>query len=836
MLMSWYTASWDKLSSPIIDPSLLLLRFPFNTLSIYRTFSAICISFAYNVTSKYLRCYRRKSSLFSCLMLLCVAFGAAVSSAKNARRRAAYASINEEKRASMLLARRGAFAKRAVCPGMCRDERLQSKRERPKYRTQNSLLKRLESISTHAWCLPPVDDCRLCGAVRYLRESKGFCCLHGQVSLALPQMPLELWNLYISTTSPAAVHFRKRCRTYNNTTAFSSLGITYDHTLAQSNKGIYTLRVQGAVYHFIRSLIPHEGQGRQLQLYFYDTEHEMHNRLSQSGNLDMHILEDIVEMMKLNPYASFFRSLRELPNLKDYTIVLRADPCLDMRIYSMPTTHQVAAIWNELTDVPIDHPHDIRVCTSAGKTYRLHYYYGCYDPLQYPLLFPYGESGWHTRIEKLNPLDIGHEVRRYTRCAGHQAISLDKEHCGESILAQELQNLQANRWKRNNVAAREFYCYLFQIRANDATNILRAGRLVQQYQIDCYIKIETQRLDYFRSEQVQHDLRIESFEGIIKSMACDGNLSGEKIGQKFVLPSSYIGSPRDMQRRYLNALALVSEYGKPDFFITVTCNPNWPEIREGLLPGEEAQNRSDLVARIFRARNEEFKNEIVTRKLLAQMEPKIYALNDITPDIKNWTARVCVVNKTGPRISSQANPIKFQKLLLADEQAMLYRSDVDLLKNSLQSDETYLISNALVQPVKQGFENPLVNNKYQWIIGARTVVLPTEKKDFVFSALTPVFTHYNQFHKFIGTRGLISTVAVIFSKHDQRCVSSRGRENTLREYVAIDEAFTPFIITFWNDAVPEDTYSMLDCVHNQHVIAALNFTVTKFHGLAKSIG
>ncbi|KAL6581097.1 hypothetical protein OROMI_007020 [Orobanche minor] len=216
------------------------------------------------------------------------------------------------------------------------------------------------------------------------------------------------------------------------------------------------------------------------------------------------------------------------------------------------------------------------------------------------------------------------------------------------------------------------------------------------------------------------------------------------------------------------------------------------------------------------------------------MEPKIYALNDITPDMKNWTARVCVLNKTGPRISSQATPIKFQKLLLADEQgnrveAMLYRSDVDLLKNSLQSDETYLISNALVQPVKQGFENPLVNNKYQWIIGARTAVLPTEKKDFVFSVLTPVFTHYNQFHKFIGTRGLISTVAVIFSKHNQRCVSSKGRENTLREYVAIDEAFTPFVITFWNDAVPEDTYSMLDCVHNQHVIAALNFTVTKFH-------
>ncbi|KAL6505623.1 hypothetical protein OROHE_023002 [Orobanche hederae] len=70
------------------------------------------------------------------------------------------------------------------------------------------------------------------------------------------------------------------------------------------------------------------------------------------------------------------------------------------------------------------------------------------------------------------------------------------------------------------------------------------------------------------------------------------------------------------------------------------------------------------------------------------------------------------------------------------------------------------------------------------------------------------------------------TVAVIFSRHDPRYVSSRGRENTLREYV---EAFRPFVITFWNDAVPDDTYSILDCVKNQHVIAALNFNVTRYH-------
>ncbi|KAL6529908.1 hypothetical protein OROMI_028553 [Orobanche minor] len=144
------------------------------------------------------------------------------------------------------------------------------------------------------------------------------------------------------------------------------------------------------------------------------------------------------------------------------------------------------------------------------------------------------------------------------------------------------------------------------------------------------------------------------------------------------------------------------------------------------------------------------------------MEPILYSVNKITPDMRNWSAKVCVLNKTCPRTSSQATPITFQKLLLADEQgnkveAMLYRTDVDLFKNSLSPNETYLISNAVVRPVNPGFKNPLVNNNHQWIISAKTAILPTEERAFVSPGLAPVFTCYDHFHKLIGTPSLIST-------------------------------------------------------------------------------
>ena len=42
------------------------------------------------------------------------------------------------------------------------------------------------------------------------------------------------------------------------------------------------------------------------------------------------------------------------------------------------------------------------------------------------------------------------------------------------------------------------------------------------------------------------------------------------------------------------------EYHKPDYFITMTCNPHWPEIQEHLREGQSAQDRLDIVARVFK--------------------------------------------------------------------------------------------------------------------------------------------------------------------------------------------------------------------------------------------
>ena len=55
-----------------------------------------------------------------------------------------------------------------------------------------------------------------------------------------------------------------------------------------------------------------------------------------------------------------------------------------------------------------------------------------------------------------------------------------------------------------------------------------------------------------------------------------------------------------MHKRQQNAITYVRKHGHPDLFITTTTNPNLPEIKNNLLPGQDPQDHPDIVARVFR--------------------------------------------------------------------------------------------------------------------------------------------------------------------------------------------------------------------------------------------
>jgi hypothetical protein len=142
------------------------------------------------------------------------------------------------------------------------------------------------------------------------------------------------------------------------------------------------------------------------------------------------------------------------------------------------------------------------------------------------------------------------------------------------------------------MSVRDYYCYKFQMRPGIFNPILYGKRLFQQFTVDTYIKIESSRLDYIRNHQ--DDIRADLYQEFVDSLHV-GEGTTEAIGKRTVMPSSFIGGPRDMRRRYMDVMALVRRFGKPYIFLTMTCNPNWDEIKRELYPGQTPLDRLDLV-------------------------------------------------------------------------------------------------------------------------------------------------------------------------------------------------------------------------------------------------
>lgn len=104
--------------------------------------------------------------------------------------------------------------------------------------------------------------------------------------------------------------------------------------------------------------------------------------------------------------------------------------------------------------------------------------------------------------------------------------------------------------------------------------------------------------------------RREVYKGIVDS-ECAGEYRGDRIGQRMVLPSSFIEGPRDMRILYMDAMAFVQHFGRPDLFITMTYNPDWIEIQRELHLGQTPQDRPYLVTKVFRAKLQDLKNQIL---------------------------------------------------------------------------------------------------------------------------------------------------------------------------------------------------------------------------------
>ena len=96
-------------------------------------------------------------------------------------------------------------------------------------------------------------------------------------------------------------------------------------------------------------------------------------------------------------------------------------------------------------------------------------------------------------------------------------------------------------------------------------------------------------------------------------------------GGKLILPLSFVGLTSYIPKHFKDALAIYFRLGPPDFFIIVTCNPDWPEFKEAastkinedsLTYRTVPQYRPDFIARIAKHKFVNTKNKKNNREFL----------------------------------------------------------------------------------------------------------------------------------------------------------------------------------------------------------------------------
>ena len=122
-------------------------------------------------------------------------------------------------------------------------------------------------------------------------------------------------------------------------------------------------------------------------------------------------------------------------------------------------------------------------------------------------------------------------------------------------------------------------------------------------------------------------MHIECHKGIVDHVARSvlnnpNNFNNsERLGNVFVLPSTYLGSPRNMHKNYQDAMAILRTIGRPDLFITMTCNSNCPELQRIISKfpiGTTCNDISNITVRLFYSQLRALLSDIVSGKIFGK--------------------------------------------------------------------------------------------------------------------------------------------------------------------------------------------------------------------------
>ena len=467
------------------------------------------------------------------------------------------------------------------------------------------------------------NPCPHCGCVLFFTEDKANirkkCCNNGKIFEhqsqypALRPLPAALLHYCVHRKN----HMGRNSVSYNQVLALGATGADNDsnHGGFETIHGNHSFLLHGRMYH---CLPDHNSRTGGLYFFTYDAIQQMQeygdrclNKRDESGQIKHYrFYKDIA--------ASIYTELKENNYLVQDCVAIgehvRQEATLTINLRT--SAFDVATIISEESDRPnrvvVFKLKNERSLRSISMTSAL------VEPLSYPLFFPFGEDGWSTDIAKQVPFYeyLLHRILVPDRCVGGELLMMPTQANPPTLIPVS----------RFQLMFRLGQMYLVDMVSRNIDYRLQFNRFNQEELFGLSQRDITNNEGTYE-ENVADFLTssVDTFDYATANAASQSDV----MAKKTFLSQSFHGSRRHLLSLAHNALCLVSEYGRPTLFITLTCNPYWDEIKEMLLEGETAYDRADITCKVFHAKLDSFMHNLRKGKYFGPCHEIVYEVRVI---------------------------------------------------------------------------------------------------------------------------------------------------------------------------------------------------------------
>ncbi|KAL4365824.1 hypothetical protein AHAS_Ahas07G0144700 [Arachis hypogaea] len=167
--------------------------------------------------------------------------------------------------------------------------------------------------------------------------------------------------------------------------------------------------------------------------------------------------------------------------------------------------------------------------------------------------------------------------------------------------------------KRETISMREFLSFRIQMRSHESQVLLKSRRLFQQFLVDSYTMVEAERLQYH-------------------------------------------SGPRYMYNNCKDAFAICKYTGCPSYFITITCNPDWTEIKDCVADYSlKPSDRPDIISRVFKIKLDVLLKDLKDGSIFGKPKGIVYTVEFQKRGLPHCHILLFVQPAEKPRSSDEIN-------------------------------------------------------------------------------------------------------------------------------------------------------------------------------------